>query len=481
MNNDFRVAQSWATTPSFYRAPSPPAFTPMEYQLAGVEYALARDHCIIGDQPGLGKTCQAIMISNAIKAKKTLVVCPASLRLNWEKEIWKVSTAPRATTYPILKAKDGVSDKADYVIISYDLLRNPNIMAALLDQHWDHVILDEAHALKDPKGNKRTQAICSPDRLPSVTGRFTLLSGTLLPNQPIECYNPVRLLDWNAIDHASLDAFRNKYYAEGGGMVRGPVWDAKLQARVSKVHWSENVRNVPRNLDDLQLRLRQNLMVRRLKSQVLTQLPDKQFHLVPLAITPEMKRAMKHPGWAEATQLYEIDPTAFQGDLPVDGQVSTARRVLGEAKVGPTCDYIEDLLEGGVEKVVVSAFHTSVLKVAKERLSKYGLTYMDGSTSAAAREEAVRRFQKDDSVRVILGQTQVIGEGHTLTAAQDVVLLEPDWVPGRIEQMVDRIHRIGQTGDYVIAHMPVVPNTLDERIIASSVEKAKNIHKALDG
>ena len=464
----------------FYRADHPPGVEPKPYQHAGVEYVLNRAHSLIGDEPGLGKTCQAILVSNELRANRTLVVCPASLRLNWQREIWRWSTIPNVSTYVVQKATDGIGSRADYVVISYDLLRNPSLLAAIMALRWDHVVLDEAHAIKDPAGNKRTRAICAPDMLPSVTGRFTLLSGTILPNQPIECYNAIRLLDWGAIDRAPLEAFREHYYAKGGGMVRGPVWDEKLQANVSKLHWSDEVRNVPVNLDDLQRRLRGRVMVRRQKADVLKQLPQKQFHLVPLALTPEMKAALRHPGWAQAQQLYDLDPAEFRADLPVDGEVSTARRLLGEAKVGPACDYIEELLRAGVRKLVVSGWHTTVLREARERLGRLGLVYMDGGTGGTARQAAVDAFQSRDDVRIILGQTRVIGEGWTLTAAQDVFLLEPDYVPGRITQMVDRIHRIGQGGGYVLAHLPVCPGTLDERIVATAIEKDRNIYQALD-
>ena len=482
MPSDFADDRSRATEPLFYRAPwarGRDGSEPREFQFAGVEYALARDHCLIGDEPGVGKTLQGIMVGNAIEAKRSLVICPASLRLNWEREIWRWSTTPNVSTYTILKAGHGVSDKAHYNILSYDLMRNKDILAAVLALRWDHVILDEAHAIKS-RAAKRTRAVIDEDKLPKVTGRFTALSGTIMPNQPIEVYSICRLLDWNAIDYMSEDDFREYYYGEGGGMVRSPHWREDLQANVNELHWSDKVRNVPRNLEELQRRLRTKIMVRRLKDQVHTQLPAKQFHLVPLAITPEMRAALKHPGWGLAEKLHEIDPTAFEAHVGVDGEVSTARRLLGEAKAIPGCEYVETLLDGGTRKLVVSAWHSSVLEVARGRLEKYGLVYMDGATGATARQKAVDRFQADDKVRIILGQGAVLGEGWTLTQAQDAVLLEPDWVPGRITQMVDRIHRLGQKGAHVQAHLPVVPGTLDERIVATAVEKDRNIYQALD-
>lgn len=484
---DHDIIASRAVAPLFYRAPHPDTMKPAEYQHAGVEYALARDHHIFGDAPGLGKTAECILVGNAIGAKHTLVVCPASLRLNWEREIWRWSTLENVTTYPVLKSSDGVSLDANYVIISYALLANPDIHAALMDCRWDHVILDEAHAMKDPRGNTRTKAICGwmdhgtyRSGLMDVAGRMTLASGTLLPNQPIECYNAIRMLNWDAIDRASLEDFRENYYDFGGGMIRGPMYDKKKGAWVNQLHWSDKVRNVPRNLDDLQFRLRKHLMIRRLKEQVMHELPAKQWHPFPLAVTAEMRRAMKHPGWLQAERLYEMDDSAFDGSMPIDGAISSARLALGEAKMPSVAEYIEDLIEGGVTKVVVSAWHISVLHFLRDKLKHHGLVYMDGSTSATQKQVAVDRFQREDEIKIILGQTMPLGEGWTLTKAQDVVFAEPDWVPAKNEQMLDRIHRRGQTGSYVIGHVPVVPGTLDERILSTAIRKDKVIYSALD-
>ena len=480
----FDYDRSWAAAPLYYRAPSPPGIVPREYQFAGAEYALARKHCLIGDAPGVGKTGQAILISNAIEAKRTLVVCPASLRLNWEREIWRWSMIPNVRTYPVLKARDGVSPHAHYLILSYDLLRNLDLLRAILDLHWDHLILDEAHYLKDPKRNSRTRPVCEPDLLPSVVGRITMLSGTILPNQPIECYNAVRLLDWGAIDRMSLDKFRDRYYERGSGFVTGhhltkdkkgnPVWKVGP-------YWSDKVRNQPRNLDELRVRLRERIMIRRLKKDVLPELPERQWKLVPLESNAGIRRALKHPGWKMVEQLYDLDPGSFDESIPIDGAISTARRELGEAKVKGALAYIEELLREGVEKLVVGAWHHSVLAVLREGLEKYGMAYMDGKTSSVRRQAEVDRFQGDPGCRVILGQMGPLGLGWTLTAAQDVVLAEPDWVPGNNNQLLDRVHRFGQDGNRVLGHILIVPDTIDERIVGRAVEKDKITTEALDG
>ena len=483
MDEDFGVQRSWARKPFFYRAPVPEAMLALvrEYQLAGVEYHLSRDRALFGDAPGLGKTAECILLGNAIRARRTLVVCPASLRLKWEREIWQWSTIDGVTTYPVLKSRDGVSSEADYVILSYALLLNKGIRDAILDLRWDHLILDEAHAIKDPKGNRRTRIICAPDMLPSVVGRITMASGTILPNQPVECYNAIRLLNWEAIDRASLTTFKEHYYDFGGGTIFGPVFDPNTQTWSRKVHWSDHVRNVPRNLDDLQHRLRKHVMVRRLKKDVLKELPKKQWVPFPLEPTSDIRKALKHEGWKAAERLWEMDPDAFKGSIAVDGAVSTARRLLGEAKAPQVADYARELLASGVEKLVIGAWHLSVLSYLFEQFdSTCGLVYMDGSVSPTSKQNSVDRFQSDPSCRIILGQMMVLGEGCDLFAAQDVLLAEPDWVPGRNDQFLDRVHRLGQKGSYVMGHLPVVPGTLDEKIISVAIRKDKAIYDALD-
>jgi len=475
---DFGVEASRAVVPYFYRAPFPinDRRAPKEYQLAGIEYVLARSHALIGDAPGVGKTAQGIGISNAIDAKRTLVVCPASLRLNWEREIWMWSTITNVATYPVFKSSDGISPDAHYVIISYDLLRNSAILDALLDLRWDHMILDEAHYIKDPRGNARTRPLCAPDALPSVVGRITMLSGTILPNQPVEAYNAIRLLDWSAFDRASLEDFRETYYTFGEGFIN--TFDRAT--KTWKAKWSKKVRNTPVNLEDFQRRLRSRIMVRRLKEDVLHELPRKQWHPFPIRATAAMREALKHPGWLLAERLYEMDPDAFDRGIPVDGAVATARRLLGEAKAPAVADYIDDLIDGGVTKIVVAAWHLSVLADLRDRLSGHGLVYMDGGTSDQNKQKAVDQFQGDEHIKIILGQTRPIGQGWNLTAAQDVVLAEPDWVPGMNDQLLDRTHRLGQKGDYILGHIPVVPGTMDERVLATAIEKDANIHLALD-
>jgi SNF2 family DNA or RNA helicase len=479
--SNYDIERSWAIEPLFYRAPHPEQRTPYDFQHAAVEYALSRRNTLIGDMMGLGKTAESLLISNAIEAERTLVVCPASLRLNWQREVWAWSNITNVSTSPIIKASDGVSPDHNYVILSYDLLRREEIISAILEQLWDHVILDEAHYFKDPRGNARSDAVA---RLPAKAGRITMLSGSIMPNQPIECLNAMKLLDWDAIDRMSEESFRAYYYDIGEGFVTG-----KYQKRDPKTgemywthgaHWSDNVRNVPRNLPELRHRMRSSVMIRRLKAHVMPQLPQKQWHPFPLIPDSKMRKALKHPGWGTVERLMELGADAFNPAAPVDGEVQTAWRELGEAKAPAVADYCEELVRQGARKVIIAAWHRSVLAILRDKLALYGVTYMDGTTSATARQDAVDRFQEDDEITFIVGQLQTIGTGWTLTVAQDAVLAQPHPSPGQNDQFFDRIHRIGQEGDYTICHVPVVPDSTDERWISLAIRKDATIHEVLD-
>lgn len=489
------VQASWARESRFgYEAPYPPGVTPRQYQHAGVEYHLSRDHALFGDAPGLGKTLECVLLSNVIESRRNLVVCPASLRLNWEREIWRWSTIPNVRTYPTLTARDGTSPEAHYQIVSYEHLRNKSIFAALMSLRWDHLILDEAHYLKDPKGNTRTKAVCGWNErsrgtetyhpgLADVAGRTTLATGTITPNQPVECYNAIRLLNWEAINCASLDDFRNTYYELGEGMVNGPyLAKDKRGDPVWKrgPHYSTKVRNVPCNLDDLRYRLRKYVMVRRLKEHVLTELPPKEWKVFPLEVGADVRKVLASDAWGRVQRFLDLDVEMFDGSIPVDGAVSTAFRELGEATAPAVAAYVLELAREGYDKMVVGAWHRNVLAYLREKLAPLGVAYMDGSTTPRRKQAAVDSFQNDPDVGIILGQKKPLGEGWTLTAAQDAIDAEPFWVPGVNDQFLDRLHRYGQTGDHVLGHMPFVPNSLHEKIIVRVAEKDSVIHKTLD-
>ena len=487
----FRIERSRATEPLFFEAPYPEqsGWEPSPYQHAGVEYRIQTKHGMFGDVPGLGKTAEAILTGNTFEAQHTLVLCPASLRLNWEREIWHWSTLEDVSTYPILKSADGVSLTHDYVIASYNALSNRGIYDAIMEGWWDHLILDEAHFLKSHNANIRTSRTLGGvhkdehwEGIISRVGNITALSGTPMPNGPVEVYNLIRMLDWEAIENMSLESFRDHYYDLGWGFQVG-FYDEEQEDGETITKYGRHrkqVRNVPKNLKELQDRLRGSVMVRRQKEQVLSQLPPVTWQPVPIAEDVHTRRFRKSDSFGAAERFYDFDPDAFDTTIPINGEISTARKEAGIVKRAFVAAYCNDLLQTGVEKIVVSAWHHEVLDFLKDKLYKHGLVYMDGNTSPVRKQEAVDAFQTDPKVRVILGQQLPLGLGWTLTEAQDVVFAEIDWVPGNNVQLMDRINRRGQMGDRTLAHVPFIPDTLEEKIFGRAVEKSIAIHSALD-
>jgi len=444
-------AQEW--TGNRHRQPDNVSLYP--YQEAGVAYALDRRHALLGDQPGLGKTAQAIVIANEMGAKRVLVVCPAAVRLQWANAIRSWSIQHRPSIYPIQKASDGMSPVAGWTIISYDLARG-SLRTTLERGGWDYVILDEAHYLKTPEA-LRTRALFGggEDHWPGITanvGKIVALTGTPLPNRPRECYTIARSLCWDALDWMSYEQFTYRFNPSYLG------------------------REMVGRLPELQNRLRCNLMVRRLKSEVLSQLPEVRYELSYVETTAEVRRVL------HAEAMIDIDPTDLSGtNMAIQGEVSTVRREMGEAMAPQVVAHVKDALDGGVDKLVLFAHHRSVMDHLEEHLGRYGLVRIDGATSPANRAIRIRQFMHNGDVRIILGNLQSMGTGvdGLQEVASLVIFAEASWVPGENHQAVDRLHRIGQRSA-VLARFMVAEGSFAERVLGTAIGKERNIHDALD-
>jgi SWI/SNF-related matrix-associated actin-dependent regulator 1 of chromatin subfamily A len=452
---------SWAKETNFV-APAPDGKEPMPFQNAGVEYAVNRTNTLIGDQMGLGKTIQAILIANAISARRVLILCPASIRLNWAREIRDWSVIPKVRTYPILKSADGVSPTAHYVICSYDLARNPGIHAALCQTEWDLLILDEGHYLKSLDA-QRTRAVFGggTDRfkdnwLANRAKHVVAMTGTPLPNRPRECYTMARALDWESIDFLSYDRFLYRY-------------NPSMQLGMHSIE--ERGR-----LPELQARLRCNIMVRRLKKDVLPQLPDKRYEMTYI----EPNGAIKEVLQKEA--LIDFDPDQlFEPSFSLDGTpISTLRREMGEAKTPRAIEHIRYLLDiVEVPKIVVFCHHKSVMDMLIEALHGYGIEQNRGGMTTQAKDEAKLNFISGDP-RIFIVQLDtsegIDGLQHVSSYA---VFVEPAWRPGTNEQCVDRCHRIGQH-DNVVAQFIIAEGSFDEKVLHAVIGKAQVTHEVLD-
>lgn len=436
------------------------------FQVAGVDYALNRSDALIGDQPGLGKTMQAIAISNEIQAKRTLVLCPANIRLQWCERIraWSTLRYPY-TVYPILHGRRGVHPTAEWTVVSYDLARTEAIWKALAKGSYDHLILDEAHYLKSVDA-RRTRTVFGggyhplAESLSERARRTTALTGTPLPNRPREAYTLSRGLCFDSIDWLSEDEFSERFNPS----VQRETPDGKIYIDERSGRHAE-----------LQARLRANFMVRRLKRDVLPQLKLPVLDIVHVETTGPVAAALK------AERLLDIDPENLDGlDMQVMGQVSTVRRMMGVAIAPLAADYVQMLLEGGEEKIVVFAWHHEVLDILMKKLARYSPLRIDGSTPPSRKPLIVAAFGRSGS-RLLIGNLLSLGTGTDglQEFCQRGVAAEADWVAGNNTQAIDRLDRMGQTGQ-VLFDFLVAQGSYSEHVLGSALRKHKITHSALD-
>lgn len=469
------IDKSWAPN-SQAHIKTPPDKELWGFQKADIEYALGRSNTLVGDQPGLGKTPIAICYANEISAKHVLVIVPASIRLQWVKRIREWSTMPWPyVIHPIINSRHGVHPTAAWTVLSYELARQPGILKALLKQTYDLLILDEAHYVKT-RDSRRTRAIFGGGRasddsdgpvgaIADRCGAILSLTGTPLPNRPREAYTLARGLCWDSIDWMSEDKFGARF----NPVVKHERID---ESGRTKIFTDERTGRHA----ELQNRLRANFMTRHLKRDVMTQLQLPVYDLIQLDETTAVKQALK------AESLLDIDPEDLAGaDAAILGDVATVRRMMGLALAPQIVDYIDMLIEGGEEKIVLFAWHTQVLDIFEASFQKHGVVRVDGRTSSTAKERRIKTFIEDRSCDIIIGNTLSLGTGtdglqlvsnHALNA-------EPDWVPGNNIQCFDRLDRGGQTRQ-VQGDIFVAPNSFAERILASSLRKLQTTHKALD-
>ena len=442
------------------------------FQKANIEYALQRKCTLIGDQPGLGKTPTAICFANEIRAKRCLVICPASIRIQWVKKIreWTVQRWPY-TIHPILVGRHGVHPNAEWTVVSYDLARTDAIGKALARGTYDLLILDEAHYLKT-SDSRRTRAVFGGgsdrifDAFADRSQRILALTGTPLPNRPREAFTLAKGLCWDSIDWMTESSFQERF-----------------NPSMTKEVYNERTGETKTYVDErsgrhgeLQNRLRANFMTRHLKRQVMTQLKMPVYDIIQLEETTAVKQALK------AESLLHIDPENLQGaDFSALGDIATVRRMMGVALAPQVADYIDMLIDGGEEKLVVFAYHHEVLDILQHKWQKHGVIRVDGNTNATRKMKSVEEFQTNDGIQIFLGQILACGTGTDglQYVSNHALIAEADWVPGVNEQAFDRLDRGGQSrvvqGDIFVA-----PNSFSEKILATALRKGHGVHSALD-
>ncbi len=458
--------RSWLTEGKPFSAKGDKSYLP--YQNAGIAYGIDKRNVLIGDEPGLGKTVQAIGIANELQCDRILVIVPASIRLNWHRELnnWYKGD-PNIQVFK--NSKGGFRPGANIGIFSYELAKHPGLHAAIMAEKWDMLVIDEAHYLKTEDAG-RTRAVfgggMGPFRDNYIADRIgksiVSLTGTPLPNRPRECYTIAKALCPEAFDWMSFDDFVYRFNPSATiTNSDGDIISVEKKGR----------------LPELQARLRSNFMIRRLKKDVLKDLPDKRYEFTYIEPDGRIQDVLQR----ESLLDFNIDDLK-NPFADIWGMISTLRREMGEAKVPRVVEHMKFLLDiMELPKVVLFAHHRTVMDRLEFELEKYGVVAVRGGMSMFAKDKSVQGFQHDPDKRIFLGQMDSAGFGidGLQKVCSNVVFAEPAWTPGTNEQAVDRCHRIGQH-DNVLAQFLVVEGSLDERVLAKMLGKYDTIHNSLD-
>ena len=456
--------------------PCPSDLAYLPYQKAGVAFATARRATLLGDQMGLGKTIQALGVLAVTDQFPAVIVCPASLKLNWRREAVKWLPYPDVAVM-VLEGKPNSSGFFGrppgrlLLIVNYDIL---GAWLPVLDNlDTQTVIYDECHYVKNRKAQRSQHAVSLAKDRPRVLA----LSGTPIVNRPNELVNVLDLL-------GQLPEF-------------GGAWKfLRRYTNATQTKWGWDFSGAS-NLPELQDRLRSTCMIRRLKEQVLTELPPKRRQVIELpancasdvvlaessafAQTQErlsaLRVAVELAKTADDQTAYDQAVQALRdGTMAAFAELSDLRHQTALAKIPYVIEHLKELLDADV-KVVCFAHHKDVIGQIHEAFPDS--VVLTGDTSLPDRQAAVDRFQSDPTCQLFIGSITAAGVGLTLTASAHVVFAELDWVPGNVSQCEDRTHRIGQTNSVLVQHL-VLEGSLDATMAKRLIEKQAVIDAALD-
>jgi SWI/SNF-related matrix-associated actin-dependent regulator 1 of chromatin subfamily A len=407
---------------------------PMDHQKEAIEKLVKNKKFILADDMGLGKTTSTIIAALETGAKKILIVCPASLKINWQREIANYSDR---TVY-IAEGKK-FSDEHDFVIVNYDILKNfhdakDQEKSEILKINFDLVIMDEAHMISNPQAQRTKIA----NDIANKSNRVWLLSGTPMTSRPMNYYNLLNLVDspvamnWMAYAKRYCNGFQ---FSVG----KRKVWNVTGAS----------------NLDELRERTSTHIL-RRLKEEVLD-LPEK-------IITPVYLR-LKSKDYEDLMgdyfNWYDQNPEESSSLTVQFSKLMKVRKVIAQEKINNTIELAENIIEQG-KKVIIFTNFTDTLNVIYNHFGKSAV-YLDGSCSKFHRQNAVDEFQTNDKIKVFVGNLKAAGVGITLTSAEAVIMNDLSFVPAEHAQAEDRSHRIGQKNSTSV-YYPLFENTIEGAI-----------------
>ena len=421
---------------------------PLSHQKEAIEKLVGNDKYILADDMGLGKTTSTVIASLESDIEKVLIICPASLKINWQREIENYTDKEIS----IIEGKKW--EPADYTIINYDILKNfhdpkhPE-KSDILNYGFDLIVMDEAHYIQNVKANRTKIA----NSIVKKVGRVWLLTGTPMTSRPMNYYNLLDLVDSPVADNWMAYAIR---YCAGYQFSVGAkkVWNVTGSS----------------NLEELRDRTKPQVL-RRLKEDILD-LPEKIITPVHLRLkSKEYEKLMgEYYDWYNSSEDSNSLTIQFS-------KLMMVRQVIAEGKIKDTIELAQNIIDQG-KKVIIFTNFTNTLNQIADHFGKSAVK-LDGKMSKPQRQHSVDEFQNNEKITVFVGNLKAAGVGITLTAAEAVIMNDLSFVPSDHSQAEDRAYRYGQKFS-VSVYYPIFENTI-EGIIYDILSKKKNIFETVMG
>lgn len=424
--------------------------SPLNHQKEAIEKLVGSKRFILADDMGLGKTTSAIIAALETKIKKILIICPASLKINWQREIENYSDR----SIFICEGKK-FSTESDFVIVNYDILKNfhdikDKTKSLLTQSEFELVILDESHMISNPQA-QRTKII---NHFVKNIKRVWLLTGTPMTSRPMNYFNLLNIIESPVAQNWMAYAIR---YCQGYQFMAGnrKIWNVTGSS----------------NLEELRDRTSKQIL-RRLKEDVLD-LPDK--IISPIYLRLKSKEYEEVMG--EYYEWYDNKKEESSSLTVQFSKIMKVRKVIAIEKTTQTIEIVENIIEQG-KKVIVFSNFTDSLQTIYQHFKKQAV-FLDGSCSKPHRQNAVDEFQNNEKIKVFVGNIKAAGVGLTLTSAEVVIMNDLSFVPSDHSQAEDRAYRYGQKNN-VLVYYPLFENTI-EGAIYDILNKKKQVIRTVMG
>lgn len=439
-----------------------------DYQKVGVEFLLnSGGRALLADSPGVGKTAQALGYLTHSGHRRSLVVCPASVKFSWEAEIDKWT---HLTSF-VMDSKTDLEDippEINCIIINFDILKK--FFNEFMKYKWDCLVVDESHLIKSPSAIRSKVVKAISRNVDSVI----MLTGTPLLSRPIEMFNMLNIIDPKAWSNYYSYATR---YCEG-----------------KQGYWGFEAKGAS-NLDELKSRI-SKYFLRRTKEEVLKELPPKIFTDVPMDLSKEDRKQydLVESNLVKYLKEHKKTDKEIARSLAAEKLVklNLLREINAMGKISTAKELIDNMIEQGEKVLVFSSFVGPLEELAD--IYEENSVLLTGATLVEDRGPMVKKFQENPDCKIFLGGFKSAGVGITLTAASNIINLDLPWNPADLEQAENRAHRPGAEYESLNIYQIISRDSIDgfmkkllsfkqeiiDQLISGDVEEEEKDTKMID-